>query len=146
MTTFDLLLIGYGNVAKRFVSLLQERRVELARRHGIRARVIGMATRRGGCRYVASVFRRTGPATAGHYLPAPVPAVDFISDACERDREAAREGRLVVVETTTLDVQRGEPAVSHVRAALAGGAHAITTNKGPAAFAYQSLMQAAERA
>src|SRR5262249_43525657 len=47
---------------------------------------------------------------------------------------------------TTLDVERGEPAVSHVRTALAGGAHVITTNKGPAAFAYRSLMRAADRA
>jgi homoserine dehydrogenase len=146
MTTFDLLLIGHGNVAKRFVSLLEERRAELARQHGIRARVIGIATRRDGCRYIASGSGGTGPAKAGHYLPARVPAVDFISDACARNRDAAREGRLVVVETTTLDVERGEPAISHVRSALAGGAHAITTNKGPAAFAYRSLLQAADRA
>jgi homoserine dehydrogenase len=33
-----------------------------------------------------------------------------------------------------------------VRAALAGGAHAVTANKGPAAFAYGSLMRAAARA
>ena len=32
--------------------------------------------------------------------------------------------------------ERGEPATSHVRTALAGGAHVITANKGPVAFAY----------
>jgi len=59
MTTFDLLLIGYGNVAKRFVSLLDEQRDELAAQYGLLTRVIGIATRREGCQYVASGFSRT---------------------------------------------------------------------------------------
>jgi homoserine dehydrogenase len=139
MTTFDLLLIGHGNVAKRFESLLKERRAVLGRQYRMRARVIGTATRRDGCKYVAS---QAGPPKGGRDIP----AVDFIRDACVRHRDAARDGRLVVVETTTLDVERGEPAISHVRTALAGGAHVITTNKGPAAFAYRTLSQAANRA
>src|SRR5207247_9977685 len=54
--------------------------------------------------------------------------------------------RLVVIETTTLDIVRGEPATTHVRAGLAGGAHVITANKGPAAFAYHALTKAARLA
>ena len=53
MTEFHLLLVGYGNVAKRFVSLLEEQRAQLASRYGIRTRVIGIATRRDGARYEA---------------------------------------------------------------------------------------------
>ena len=156
MTTFDLLLIGYGNVAKRFVSLLGEQRAQLASRYGIRTRVIGIATRRDGPRYVVSALRRTGgrpgPAEGGHDRDAGKAGRDqgstlaFIHDACVRDRVAARAGRLIVVETTTLDIARGEPAIGHVRAALAGGAHVVTANKGPAAFAYRSLARAAEKA
>ena len=56
MTTFDLLLIGNGNVAKRFVSLLEEQRAALARRYQLRTRIIGIATRRTGGQYVASAF------------------------------------------------------------------------------------------
>jgi hypothetical protein len=52
----------------------------------------------------------------------------------------------VIVETTTLDIERGEPATSHIRAALAGGAHVVTANKGPVAFAYHRLARAAARA
>jgi homoserine dehydrogenase len=43
-------------------------------------------------------------------------------------------------------VRRGQPAIDHVRAALAGRAHVITANKGPAAFAYRRLARAADRA
>jgi homoserine dehydrogenase len=52
----------------------------------------------------------------------------------------------VVVETTTLDIARGEPATSHIRTALAAGAHVVTANKGPVAFAYRALARAAARA
>jgi homoserine dehydrogenase len=164
MTTFDLLLIGYGNVATRFVSLLEEQRTALARRYGLRACVIGIATRRTGGQYVASAFQRTkdGPAKAGphertihapaiagpHVRTTPnVPTLDFVADACVRDAAAAKQARLVVVETTTLDIAgRGEPAIGHIRAALSGGAHVITANKGPVAFAYRALARAARRA
>ena len=45
----------------------------------------------------------------------------------------------VLVETTTLDIKAGQPAIDHVRAALQSGCHAITANKGPAAFAFEEL-------
>jgi homoserine dehydrogenase len=70
----------------------------------------------------------------------------FIRDAVKTHAAAAKDGRLVVVETTTLDIEKGEPATSHVLAALAGGAHVVTANKGPAAFSYRRLARAAERA
>ena len=68
------------------------------------------------------------------------------ASAPEKLRAAARERRLVVVETTTLDVNRGEPAASYIRTALAANAHVITANKGPVACAYAALRRAAERA
>jgi homoserine dehydrogenase len=136
VTTFDLILVGYGNVARRFGEMLVERRETLAAGYGMRPRIIGVATRREGPRYVAKEFGHTRAADAAA----------FIREACARDDAAAREGRLVMIETTTLDIGRGEPAVTHVRTALAGGAHVVTANKGPAAFAYRQLARAAARA
>jgi homoserine dehydrogenase len=45
----------------------------------------------------------------------------------------------VVVELSPTDLQTGEPALGHIRAALESGKHVITTNKGPVALEYQSL-------
>ena len=126
MTRFDLLLIGYGNVARRFESLLAEQPTPLAR-------IVGVATRRHGC-------------TLNGRAVTPRSTLHFIRDAVARHAAAARRGRLVLVETTTLDIEKGEPATSHIRAALAGGAHVITANKGPVAFAYRRLARAAARA
>jgi homoserine dehydrogenase len=77
---------------------------------------------------------------------APGSTLAFLRDAATKSRTAARTGRLVVVETTTLDIARGEPALSHVRTALSLGAHVVTANKGPVAFAYRALARAAQRA
>jgi homoserine dehydrogenase len=140
LTEFDLLLIGYGNVAKRFVSLLAEKRDALAYDYGLRARIIGIATRRHGQVYA------TRGVTPSEMPAAAVTPLDFLRQALTRSAAAAKAGRLVVVETTTLDIERGEPAISHIRAALTGGAHVVTANKGPVAFAYRRLAQAAERA
>ena len=156
--TFDLILIGYGNVARRFVSLLDEQRATLARQYGTSTRIIGIATRRHG-----QVFSQRGvdaeralfPPSPGRGFggtskPDPThgtrDTLAFLRDAIDKSRVAARQRRLVVVETTTLDVDRGEPAASYIRAALAGGAHVITANKGPVACAYRALRRAAERA
>jgi len=159
MTTFDLLLVGYGHVAQRFVALLTEQRSRLAHDHGVRTRVVGIATRRRGQVYngrglsavALESYGVSAPSTGawpprGGVRGTVTPIVDFIRRATRLSAAAARQRRLIVIETTTLDIERGEPATSHVRAALAGGAHVVTANKGPAAFAYRALAQAADRA
>ncbi|HVL65847.1 MAG TPA: hypothetical protein VM364_01165 [Vicinamibacterales bacterium] len=122
----DLALIGFGHVARRFVELLDERAARLEHEHGLRCRIAGTATRRQGAHYEGArcadafeMVRRLGDSTAD---------------------------LRVVVETTTLDVTNGEPAVSHVRAAFAAGCHVVTANKGPVAFAYADLRDEARAA
>jgi homoserine dehydrogenase len=124
--TFELLLVGHGNVARRFVEMLGEQ-------SAVRTTIVGVATRHHGCRLGG---RKVTPAST----------LEFIREAVKTRASAARAGRLVVVETTTLDIDRGEPATSHIRAALAGGAHVVTANKGPVAFAYHRLARDAARA
>lgn len=52
----------------------------------------------------------------------------------------------VLFEATSLNVQNGQPAIDHIRAALDHGAHAITANKGPIVHGYRELRdQAAAR-
>jgi homoserine dehydrogenase len=133
VTELDVVIIGYGNVARRFVSLWKERSWRLARDHGVAANVVATATRRHGYQYRGRKVEATS-------------ALQFLRSVISKSGTAARQGRLVVIETTTLDVKRGEPATAHIRTALAGGAHVITANKGPVAFAYRSLVRSADRA
>jgi homoserine dehydrogenase len=125
LRSVDLALIGFGNVAKRLVSLLDERGTRLERDHRIRCRVAGTATRTHGATY-------DGERCADAF------------DVITRLSRSPADLR-VVVETTTLDVNDGEPAVSHVRAATDCGCHVVTANKGPVAFAYDELTRGAAR-
>jgi homoserine dehydrogenase len=45
----------------------------------------------------------------------------------------------VLFEATSLNVETGQPAIEHIRAALDHGAHAITANKGPIVHGYRDL-------
>ena len=126
MNSVDLAIIGLGNVGRRFVSLLHEREALLSDEYGIRCRVVGTSTRRNGSTFDGQPCR----------------------DAFEVIERLARStARLrIAVETTTLSIDDGEPAVSHVRAALDAGCHVVSANKGPVAFAYRALRDAARRA
>ncbi len=148
--TFDLVLIGFGHVGRRFVRLLDESRARLLRDHGVEARVVGIATRSHGhvfdARGLNALRLATMVETGGRLGTDTGSALAFLRDVLRRCRTAARGGRLVVVETTTLSIRDGRPAVDHVKAALAGAAHVVTANKGPAAFAFRTLAAAARRA
>jgi homoserine dehydrogenase len=155
--TLDLVLVGFGHVARRFVTLLAEQRRRIAREHDLRVRVIAVATKRhgqvfspGGVRAASLAARVAADQSIGTPVSTAPPgtptgfvfgrtsrtsSLDFVRAVTRRSVATARQRRLVVVETTTLDIARGEPAISHIRAALAGGAHVITANKGPVAFA-----------
>ena len=143
--TVSLILVGFGHVARRFVTLLEESRAELTAL-GIDPKVVAIATRRHGCAMdsagLDAVRAAKVVADAGALGPAiPTSTLNFLS---QLPRPAA-EAR-VLVETTTLEIQSGEPAISHVRAGFAMGADVITANKGPVAFAYRALSQEAAAA
>jgi homoserine dehydrogenase len=147
--TFDLSLVGFGNVAQRFITLLDEQRARIAAAYRFDARVIAVCTQRHGraaaergLDAAALVARRHRGDSIGTERP-DLSTVDFIRDIAART-PSAQQARLVVVETTTLDIAAGQPAIDHVRVALECGAHVVTANKGPAAFAYHSLAAAAE--
>ena len=144
-----LVLIGFGNVARRFVTLLGE----TADRLDFTWKVVAISTRHHGSVFdLAGVDTRRairtvdGSQSLDRLDPAPRErsGIDIIRQVADAMADEAAEGRLVCVETTVLDIDRGEPAVSHVRAALEGQAHVVTANKGPAAFAYHELEALAE--
>ena len=138
----DLALVGFGNVGRRFARLIEERRDWLSLDYDLECRVIGVATRRHG-----AIFRDSGldaAALAGAIENGRPTLEDPPGEASDGfdviGRLAQSDARLkVVIETSTLDIAAGQPAIDHVRAALQAGCHVVTANKGPAAFAYEEL-------
>ena len=138
----DIALVGFGNVAQRFAGLVAERRERLTRDYALECRIVGAATRRKGWLYdpkgldsaqLTGTWRSRSPTSSS------------ASQIIEHLRESDADVR-VVVETTTLDIAAGRPAIDHVRTAIAAGCHVITANKGPVAFAYAELRDEATAA
>jgi homoserine dehydrogenase len=147
MKTFNLCLLGFGNVNRTLVELLQRKEAELREHHGIEWLITGVASRRIGWQANASGF------DVAELLRARSSNA-FAADAFARIRgeeckhynawlEAAQPD--VVFEATSLNVDTGQPAIDHIRAALEHGAHAITANKGPVVHAYEELRALAAR-
>ncbi len=106
-------LIGYGSVARAFVSLITEQRKRFP------FRIAGAHTLRHGTAY--------GPAL--EFGPAAGSVGEFL------DKAQAE----VLVELSSLEPETGEPALTHIREAFARGMHVVTANKGPLAHAYGAL-------
>jgi len=148
-----LILIGFGNVARRFVRLLDERAERLQLDHDLTWRVIGIATRRHGAAAALDgldVPRALELVEGGGSLDdlaegRSSSSTEFIrrTIADARRRDPARP--LVMVETTVLDIEKGQPAIDHVRTALESGADVVSANKGPVAFAARELLGLASR-
>ena len=130
--TYNLCLLGFGNVNRTLFRLLQKKETEL-RDRGIAWRVTGVATRRLGWIADADGMDVEGlPDSAKPPHLATSPSLDVSSwlRAAKAD---------VLFEATSLSPRDGQPAINHIRAALEMGAHAITANKGPIVHAYEQL-------
>jgi homoserine dehydrogenase len=149
--TFDLILVGFGNVARRFVRLLHESRDRLGEVPGFDARVVAILTRHHGAAQFprgVNALELADRVERGERVGASdsTSTRSFLTAVLRRHASSARKRQLVLVETTTLDIASGQPAIDHIRIALGGGAHVVTANKGPIACAYRSLAQTAARA
>src|SRR5260370_12429805 len=113
MKTINLCLLGFGNVNRTLIELLQRKDAELRERHGIEWRITGVASRRIGWQVNAAGFDVAELLRAQN------------SDAFARTRgteyptynpwlDAAQPG--VVFEATSLNAPTGPPAHHHSRA------------------------------
>ena len=134
---FRVAVLGCGNVGHALLELVTEKEHELLRRFDLRLSFTGGMTRSSGGWVAADGLTArhvlaSGWPQAARPAGADLMAGDGIAFAgsCPAD---------VLVELTSLRPQTGEPAISHVRAALQAGRHVVTANKGPIAHAYREL-------
>lgn len=112
--------------------LLEKKQPELRDRE-IAYRITGVASRRLGWIADPKGLSLSGGAGA-------LAREDFPASQPSNVRDWLRAAQAnVLFEATSLNVDSGQPAIDHIRAALENGAHAITANKGTVVHAYQEL-------
>ncbi len=117
--TLKLAMLGYGNAGKAFKSLLEEKADALAEAYNTSFEFVSIVTRSKG---------------------------DILGSSTDTAMEVAVNGDYdVLIELTPLNIMTGEPAISHIEAALSRGKDVITANKGPIAHAYKRLTDLARR-
>jgi homoserine dehydrogenase len=134
MKHYNVCFLGFGNVGKALARLLTTKTSELSNLYEINCRVTGVASRRLGW--------LSDPAGIDVSSDIEVPAVagaKGIEEWLEQTKPDA------VFETTSLNHETGEPAISYLRAVLESGAHAITANKGVVVFGYEELTRLADK-
>jgi homoserine dehydrogenase len=132
-----IVLAGFGHVGRAFGRLLLDRRADLAKVHGLDARIVGILTAHHG-----SVERATGIdlrkalrlADAGASL---APLGRSIRGSLAEYLRRSRAD--ILVEVTPLRIAPRQAAVDHIVAALSGGKHVITANKGPVVYHHRRL-------
>jgi homoserine dehydrogenase len=138
-----IVLVGFGVVSRSFADIIQSRAGSLSKEYGIRPRIVGIVDSKGAA--VSADGLDPGTALKAKADSGTLAALgdDVYSegmDALDVIREVECE---VVVEATPSELTRGEPGLSHVRAAMKEGRNVICVNKGPLALAMPALMELA---
>ena len=142
MPHHNLALLGFGNVGRAFARLLDRKQADLKERYGITFSVSGIATAKHGFAIDPDGLK----AVLAADLVEAGESLEVLSKVAVKDNFdfILRCGADVLFENTPVNVETGQPAIDHLRAALDRGMHIITANKGPVVHAYRELTQLAE--
>jgi len=139
MTPIRIIVCGFGNVGRAFVRLIEDKQDDLKNRYGIAPQI-------------EAIVDIGGAAIADtHGLP--LDQVRKLMDSGQPIERMASFGRPdmsgaailqsipadVLVEATPTNLVDGEPARTHINAALDKGMDVITANKGPVVLLYKDL-------
>ncbi|MBC8522285.1 MAG: homoserine dehydrogenase [Methanomicrobia archaeon] len=131
--TVRISIIGFGNVGRGVAEVVRRKREEIARKHGIDIKIVGIADLRGvivnenGLGEDAIMKHKTVKKRED------MTSLDVIKDV---EHE-------IMVEATPTNVEDGEPGLTHIITALESDRHVVTSNKGPLALEYRKLMELA---
>ncbi len=132
------ILIGVGQLGRRFCRLVEAKTPHLRERYGLTLRLVGAADSRGAAYApngldwgtVAAVKERGGSLAE---LEAARPGWDALALVEQAEAE-------LLLEASPVNLKSGaEPGLSCIRTALRRGMHVVTPNKGPIVLAFDEL-------
>jgi homoserine dehydrogenase len=139
MSHYRLSLIGFGNVARALVRLLERKRELLKQKYDITYSITGIGTGKHGFAVNADgldVNKALELVESGASI---FPLSSFqVADSISVIQNSRAD---VMFENSPVNTQTGQPALDHIRLALDLGQHAITANKGPVVHGYRELTE-----
>jgi homoserine dehydrogenase len=138
-----IILVGYGVVGKGVTTILARRYVEKVKDYGFNPKIVAIADIDGAVinprglspEKLEEIKQRGYPISRDPDFGQPGMKALEVIESVEAE---------VVVEVTPVNIQNGEPALSHITQAFKTGKHVVTTNKGPLALAMPALTELAE--
>ncbi len=134
-------LVGFGNVAKGFCQILNEKRDFLKREYQLEFEIVAVATRHRG-----TMFHPAGLSLSylNYLAQNDLPFVENVK-AWDAEDMIHESNATVVIELAHSNLVDAEPALTHCRAAFKTGKHVICGNKGPAAIGYSEMTNLAKK-
>ena len=138
MHTSRFALVGIGNVGRRFLQIITQKRDTLRTRLGLELTLVAAADSSGAalCEDGLDMVKVIALKSAGQGVAAyPGLGVRGLSslDALQRSRAD------LLVEVSPTSLRTGEPGLSNITWALEHGLDVVTANKGPLVLGYQRL-------
>jgi homoserine dehydrogenase len=138
-----IILVGYGVVGKGVTTILARRYVEKVKDYGFNPKIVAISDIDGAVinprglspEKLEEIKQRGYPISKDPDFGQPGMKALEVIESVEAE---------VVVEVTPVNIQNGEPALSHITQAFKTGKHVVTTNKGPLALAMPALTELAE--
>ncbi len=131
----NLCMIGFGSVGREFCKMLLEQGDEVSI-NAISTRSKGTLLDPKGVNISRALEEIDSYGRFSDNNPQLIPYNSF--EAIENSQAN------VLVELSTLSIEDGEPAITHIEKAIENNMHIITANKGPIAWAYKRLKNMAD--
>ncbi len=138
MKSYSICMIGFGNVGKAFAQLITRKAKQIADEFNISFSVVAIATGSHGwainhagvnLKKALEISAENGSLDELSAIETPDNIQGFI----------ALSKADFLLENSPVNYTTGEPAITHIKAALANNMHAVSANKGPVVHAYDEL-------
>jgi homoserine dehydrogenase len=136
--------IGFGVVGQGLAEILLEQKKELKTKFGFNFEVVAISDKLKGSVYsengldlhkILDLMKSTGKIEE---YPEGIKGWDSIQTITETNAN-------LIIEVSWTDINTGEPAISHIKAAIGCHKHVVMTNKGPIALAARELLSMAKK-
>ena len=141
---FNIAFVGYGTVGQGLTEILLEKKELLKEKYNFEYKIVAISDLMKGAVYdedgldMKSILTLVQNGKKLDEYPTGIKGMDSLATIEKTNTDT-------IVEVTYTDVKTGEPALTHIKAALNAGKHVVSTNKGPVVKQVMDLIDLAAK-